>query len=88
MNYPDSDYALQCSSSNSSAEFDDNEFFLPKSFWSVGLLMAGIITARFGLWVSDLTITQLIQENVQEEHRKCTYFKIFDRDPKNSFPVF
>ena len=75
-----SDYALQCSSSNSSAEFDDNEFFLPKSFWSVGLLIAGIITARFGLWVSDLTITQLLQENVKEEHRK--YFIIFDRDPK------
>jgi len=64
-----SDYALQCSSSNSSAEFDDNEFSPTKSFWSVGLLMAGIISGRFGLWVSDLTITQLLQENVQEEHR-------------------
>ena len=31
--------------------------------------MAGIITARFGLWVSDLTITQVLQENVLEEHR-------------------
>ena len=79
-----SDYALQCSSSNSSAEFDDNEFFPPKLFWSVGLLMAGIITGRFGLWVSDLTITQLLQENVQEEHRKyIAYSKIFDHDPKN-----
>ena len=65
-----SDYALQCSSSNSSAEFDDDEFSPTKSFWSVGLLMAGIISGRFGLWVSDLTITQLLQENVQEEHRK------------------
>ena len=26
--------------------------------------------ARFGLWVSDLTINQQLQENVQEEHRK------------------
>ena len=79
-----SDYTLQCSSSNSSAEFDDNEFSPPKSFWSVGLLMAGIITGRFGLWVSDLTITQLLQENVQEEHRKyIAYSKIFDHDPKN-----
>ena len=31
--------------------------------------MAGIITARYGLWVSDLTITQVLQENVLEEHR-------------------
>ena len=78
-----SDYALQCSSSNSSTEFDDNEFSPPKSFWSVGLLMAGIILGRFGLWVSDLTITQLLQENVQEEHRKyITYSKFFDHDPK------
>ena len=69
-----SDYALQCSSSNSSAEFDDNEFSPTKSFWSVGLLMAGIISGRFGLWVSDLTITQLLQENVQEEHRKYITF--------------
>ena len=25
--------------------------------------------ARFGLWVSDLTITQILQEKVAEEHR-------------------
>ena len=76
INYLDSDYALQCSSSNSSAELDDIGFSPSKSFWSVGLLLAGIIMARFGLWVSDLTINQQLQENVQEEHRK--YFIIFD----------
>ena len=31
--------------------------------------MAGLITARFGLWISDLTITQVLQEKVPEEHR-------------------
>ena len=25
--------------------------------------------ARFGLWVSDLTVTQILQEKVAEEHR-------------------
>ena len=69
-NTTDSDYSLQCSSSNSSAEFYDNGFSQSKGFWSVGLLLTGIIAARFGLWVSDLTINQQLQENVQEEHRK------------------
>ncbi len=40
-----------------------------ESFVSVIVLMSGLITARFGLWVSDLTITQILQERVQEEHR-------------------
>lgn len=41
----------------------------PSSFLSIGLLMAGTILARVGLWGFDLTITQLIQENVIEEER-------------------
>lgn len=44
-------------------ENDDVEYL------SVIVLMAGIILARFGLWVSDLTVTQILQENVEEEHR-------------------
>lgn len=39
------------------------------SFISIGLLMAGIVSARFGLWLSDLTITQVFQENVAETER-------------------
>ena len=39
------------------------------SFNSVIVLMTGIIAARFGLWVSDLTVTQILQERVSEEHR-------------------
>ena len=31
--------------------------------------MAGVIAARFGLWITDLTITQILQEHVEEEHR-------------------
>merc|ERR1711963_793411 len=36
---------------------------------SVIVLMTGMITARFGLWITDLTINQTLQENVPEEHR-------------------
>ena len=35
----------------------------------IGLLMTGILTARFGLWMFDLAVSQLIQENVPEEER-------------------
>jgi len=41
----------------------------PSSYLSVSVLMAGIILARVGLWGFDLTITQLIQENVKENER-------------------
>ena len=62
--------SLQCQSSTSVNEFGKETDSSNFSFLSVGVLLAGIIAARFGLWVADLTITQLIQENVQEEHSK------------------
>ncbi|XP_061548188.1 solute carrier family 40 member 1 [Phycodurus eques] len=40
-----------------------------KSYVSVSLLFAGVIAARVGLWSFDLTVTQLIQENVIESER-------------------
>ncbi|KAI8782423.1 solute carrier family 40 member 1 [Biomphalaria glabrata] len=36
---------------------------------SVWMLLAGIITSRFGLWVADLTISQLYMESVEELER-------------------
>ena len=36
---------------------------------SVVMLMSGIIAGKFGLWLSDLTVTQILQETVPEEHR-------------------
>lgn len=39
------------------------------SYLSVSLLFAGVIAARMGLWSFDLTVTQLIQENVIESER-------------------
>ncbi|XP_019378628.1 PREDICTED: solute carrier family 40 member 1 isoform X1 [Gavialis gangeticus] len=36
---------------------------------SVSLLFAGVIAARIGLWSFDLTVTQLLQENVMESER-------------------
>lgn len=38
-------------------------------FTSVGVLLTGIILARYGLWVADLSITQIFQENVEEHQR-------------------
>ncbi|KAL4617988.1 solute carrier family 40 member 1 [Arapaima gigas] len=40
-----------------------------ESYLSVSLLFAGVIAARVGLWSFDLTVTQLIQENVIESER-------------------
>ncbi|KAJ8349672.1 hypothetical protein SKAU_G00248020 [Synaphobranchus kaupii] len=40
-----------------------------ESYLSVGLLFAGVIAARVGLWSFDLSVTQLIQENVIESER-------------------
>jgi len=39
------------------------------SYISIGVMMAGIILARFGLWNLDLTITQILQEQVEESER-------------------
>ena len=41
----------------------------PSSFLSLSVLMSGIILARIGLWGFDLTITQLVQENIQQDDR-------------------
>ncbi|KAJ8313529.1 hypothetical protein KUTeg_008090 [Tegillarca granosa] len=40
-----------------------------ESYLSIGLLLGGIVTARFGLWLTDLTISQLFLENVKETER-------------------
>ncbi|KAJ8012877.1 hypothetical protein DPEC_G00047440 [Dallia pectoralis] len=40
-----------------------------QSYLSVSLLFSGVIAARLGLWAFDLTVTQLIQENVIESER-------------------
>ncbi|XP_070277771.1 ferroportin [Myotis yumanensis] len=40
-----------------------------ESVLSVSLLFAGVIAARIGLWSFDLTVTQLLQENVIESER-------------------
>jgi len=42
---------------------------LVTDYTSVGVLLTGIILARFGLWMSDLSITQILQENVEANKR-------------------
>ncbi|KAM8826168.1 ferroportin [Synchiropus picturatus] len=41
----------------------------PESYISIILLFLGVITARVGLWSFDLTVTQLLQENICESER-------------------
>ncbi|KAM4600704.1 ferroportin [Polymixia lowei] len=41
----------------------------PASYISIILLFLGVITARIGLWSFDLTVTQLLQENICESER-------------------
>uniref|UniRef100_A0A8C5Q9S2 Solute carrier family 40 member n=1 Tax=Leptobrachium leishanense TaxID=445787 RepID=A0A8C5Q9S2_9ANUR len=52
---------------NSTSNITDPEVSIP--LISVSLLFAGVIAARVGLWSFDLTVTQLIQENVIESER-------------------
>uniref|UniRef100_A0A7N8XM29 Solute carrier family 40 member n=1 Tax=Mastacembelus armatus TaxID=205130 RepID=A0A7N8XM29_9TELE len=47
-----------------------NQPLLPdQSYTSIILLFLGVITARIGLWSFDLTVTQLLQENICESER-------------------
>ncbi|KAM3917053.1 ferroportin [Leptodactylus fuscus] len=46
---------------------DETDISIPLT--SVSLLFAGVIAARIGLWSFDLTVTQLLQENVIESER-------------------
>ena len=46
---------------------DDSED--SNSLVSLGLLMGGIVMSRIGLWMTDLVITQLFQENVPDQER-------------------
>ncbi len=39
------------------------------SFISVGFFLSGVICARFGLWISDLTVNQVLQEEVSNDER-------------------
>ena len=39
------------------------------SFVSVAVFLAGVISARFGLWIADLSVNQIIQEEVKSEER-------------------
>ncbi|ESP03171.1 hypothetical protein LOTGIDRAFT_171641 [Lottia gigantea] len=57
---------LYGSFANSSSCGEDSGSF---NYTSIIMLMAGIITARFGLWTADLAITQLFLETVEEEER-------------------
>ena len=54
---------------NSKHSGDDSASVDSNSLISLGLLMGGIVMSRIGLWITDLVITQLFQENVPEQER-------------------
>lgn len=59
------------SSINGTSSYDEDMEInpQPESYVSVILLFSGVIAARVGLWSFDLTVTQLLQENVIESER-------------------
>merc|ERR1719158_2036865 len=63
----------QNTSSSSDVEMTAERSWTQPEFWlsyaSVLVFLTGIILARFGLWVVDLTINQLLQEKVAEDVR-------------------
>jgi len=51
-------------------EADENEIDGNNNVYtSIIVMLAGIIVARWGLWVADLCVTQIIQENTAEHER-------------------
>lgn len=46
-----------------------NDVEIEYDYTSVTLLLAGIITSRTGLWLADLSVTQILQEGVEEGQR-------------------
>lgn len=38
-------------------------------YTSLGFMVTGVVTARFGLWIFDLSVIQIVQENVIESER-------------------
>ncbi|XP_077978935.1 ferroportin-like [Glandiceps talaboti] len=47
----------------------ESSLYTTDSYVSITLLFTGIITSRIGLWLFDLTMTQLFQENILETQR-------------------
>lgn len=39
------------------------------SYWSIGVFLVGLTLYRFGLWITDLCITQEMQEEIPERQR-------------------
>ncbi|XP_061082313.1 solute carrier family 40 member 1-like [Conger conger] len=66
--YPTPPSTLTTTLNGSAAPYELQEPAV-ESYLSVGLLFAGVIAARVGLWSFDLSVTQLIQENVIESER-------------------
>merc|ERR1719233_1989257 len=73
VNNGSASFSEQNLSSSSDVEMTSERSWTEPEFWlsyaSVLVFLTGIILARFGLWVVDLTINQLLQEKVAEDVR-------------------
>ncbi|CAD5231055.1 unnamed protein product [Bursaphelenchus okinawaensis] len=59
---------------HSSADIDWSKFTIHgNSIISVTVFLSGLTLARLGLWMADLCITQLMQENIPEEERGTVF---------------
>merc|ERR1712038_2144862 len=58
---------------NSSSTIAEEDSLTFETYWetygSVSIFLSGIILARFGLWLVDLTVNQILQERVAEDKR-------------------
>ena len=63
-------YSINPNSNSSAGIKNDSENGLKHAFTiSLILLLVGVLGARFGLWMFDLSVSQLVQEKVKEEER-------------------
>jgi len=65
----DSNFTINLNETVTAEKLTDNR----RSLISIIVLLAGIVFARFGLWLADLSITQVMQENVAETERGAVF---------------
>ncbi len=66
---PGSPWQLYWNRDEDKEPYDEHNECKIDSYASVSGLLAGMVVGRFGLWVADITITQITQESVLEEYR-------------------
>ncbi len=66
---PGSPFELYWNRDDDRPPYDEDEPCSLDSVASITALLTGLVLARYGLWVADISVTQITQESVDEEHR-------------------